>query len=243
MSLLEDIIGALERDDPTVTISAEEAAEGVDLRAIRGQGGVGPDDPPQVSWTQTYQGPVAQAAMRRPVSPIPAGYVLNLADNYIPFHIIDHFGREVPAKYVRVHWGNNPSAQARLTSDGATYRGEVHAAPRNDRADPPPPLTYEDLCILQHDNQRKGQVDHAIRRLKDLSLKAEIQRWRGMREHFTILNNRMKKLEDEVYELGIEQRACKTRLENANLMDRLLEEMAQDQRIVRQLRASRGRSV
>jgi hypothetical protein len=75
MSLLEDIIGALERDDPTVTISAEEAAEGVDLRAASGQGGAAPNDPPQVSWTQTYAGPVAQAAMRHPPSPVPAGYV------------------------------------------------------------------------------------------------------------------------------------------------------------------------
>jgi hypothetical protein len=170
MSLLEDIIGALERDDPAVTISAEEAAKGVDLRATSGQGGVGPDDPPQVSWTSTYQGPVAQAAMRCPPSPIPAGYILNLADNYILFHITDHFGREVLAKYIRVHWGNNPSAQACLTSDGAMYRGEVHAAPHNDHADTPPPLTYEDLRLLQHDNQRKGQVDSAVRRLKDLSV-------------------------------------------------------------------------
>jgi hypothetical protein len=171
------------------------------------------------------------------------GYVLNLADNYVPFHIIDHFGREVLAKYIRVHWGNNPSAQACLTSDGATYCGEVHAAPHNDNADVPPPLTYEDLRILQHDNQRKGQVDSAVRRLKDLSLKAEIQWWHGMRECFAILNTRMKKLEEEVYELGIEQRACKTWLENANLMNRLLDEMAQDQRIVCQLRASCGHSA
>jgi hypothetical protein len=64
-----------------------------------------------------------------------------------------------------------------------------------------------------------------------------------MRERFATLNNRMKKLEDEVYELGIEQRSCKTRLENANLMNRLLDEMAQDQRIVRQLWASRGHSA
>jgi hypothetical protein len=67
-------------------------------------------------------------------------------------------------------------------SDGVTYRGEVHTAHHNDRADSPPPLTYEDLRLLQTDNQQHRAVDSAVCRLKDLSLKAEIQQWQGMHE-------------------------------------------------------------
>jgi hypothetical protein len=66
----------------------------------------------------------------------------------------------------------------------------------------------------------------------DLSLHAEVQRWQGMREHFQVLNVCMKKLEDEVYELGIEQQACKDHLEAANLLNRVTAEMATDQQIV-----------
>jgi hypothetical protein len=51
----------------------------------------------------------------------------------------------------------------------------------------------------------------------------------------------MKKLKDKVYELGIEQTACKDQLEAANLMNRILSEMGHDQSI-RQLHAERGYS-
>jgi hypothetical protein len=168
--------------DETIPITMQEAPQGVDIRAGGGQGGICRNDPPQLSWDQVYEGPVVQTYINRPISPTPAGYTLNLADNYIPFHITDNFGHETPAKYVRIHWGNNPSAQARLTSDGVTYQGEVHTAPCNDCTDSLPPLTYEDLRLLQTDNQQHREVDAAVCRLKDLSLKAEIQQWRGMRE-------------------------------------------------------------
>jgi hypothetical protein len=153
MSLLEDIIGALKCDNNNIPITAQEAPQGVDIRAGGSQGGIRRDDPPQLSWDQVYEGPAVQTHVNCPISPTPTGYTLNLTDNYIPFHITDHFGHEVPAKYIRIHWGNNPSAQARLMSDGVTYRGEVHTAHHNDRADSPPPLTYEDLQLLQTDNQ------------------------------------------------------------------------------------------
>jgi hypothetical protein len=61
-----------------------------------------------------------------------------------------------------------------------------------------------------------------------------------MWECFQILNGWMKKLEDKVYKLGIEQRACKDRLKAANLMNRILSEMGHDQRIIHQLHAECG---
>jgi hypothetical protein len=64
-----------------------------------------------------------------------------------------------------------------------------------------------------------------------------------MQECFQVLNGWMKKLEDEVYKLGIEQKACKDRFKAANLMDRILSEMGHNQRIIYQVRAECGRSA
>jgi hypothetical protein len=86
-------------------------------------------------------------------------------------------------------------------------------------------------------------VDAALQHTTNPSLQAEVQHWRGMQECFQVLNGWMKKLEDEVYKLGIEQKACKDRFKAANLMDRILSEMGHNQRIICQVRAECGRSA
>ena len=68
----------------------------------------------------------------------PQGYEHNRGAVYIPFNIIDQYGREVPARYIQVHMNDdNPYAIGRMTANGASYHGEIHAAPSSIPITPP----------------------------------------------------------------------------------------------------------
>ena len=65
-------------------------------------------------------------------SPIPCFFELNQGPAYIPFTITNNQGQKVPAKYILVHMTTNPYALGKLTLEGPTKWGEIHAAPRYD---------------------------------------------------------------------------------------------------------------
>jgi hypothetical protein len=77
--------------------------------------------------------PANERARRNPLSPSSQGYKLNRGIGYIPCNILDRFGREVPARFIKPHLNvDNPYVEAHLEMDGPVYRGEIHATPVND---------------------------------------------------------------------------------------------------------------
>jgi hypothetical protein len=118
--------------------------------------------------TDPRPAPANERARRNPLSPSSQGYELNRGVNYILCNILDRFGREVPARFIKPHLNiDNPYIEARLEMDGPVYRGEIHATPVNDRDDTHPELTNESLQMLKPGYQDHNAVEDALGRVGD----------------------------------------------------------------------------
>jgi hypothetical protein len=138
MSLADNIANALEvrrQDSPEVPPPYPEnrqVAEGMDLRRGRGQRGR-QRQPVAVHYAVPPAHPRhAQRggqASRRPLSPAAQGYEDNRGASYVPFTILDATGRQVPARYIKVHMTDNPYVEARMAMDGPVHRGRSTQPP------------------------------------------------------------------------------------------------------------------
>jgi hypothetical protein len=126
---------------------------------------------------------------------------------------------------------DNPYVEARMSPFTAVYRGEIHAISEVDNDDDAEELSYEILKMLEDDFQDAHHVDAALDRIPDLSLEAEVRRWRGLKKRIKGVHEQIQQLEDRLYSLGVDQRSCRQRLQNAKVINRVLEEMSHDQRV------------
>ncbi|KAF8258345.1 hypothetical protein EI94DRAFT_1708095 [Lactarius quietus] len=79
-----------------------------------------------------------------------------------------------------------------------TYRGEIHAEPCRDMG-PAAEYSREDLQYLGADFRGRRQVDEALARLGDISLAAEVRRYRASQEVIKELEAAIKRLEDDIF--------------------------------------------
>ena len=93
-----------------------------------------------------------------------------------------------------------------------------------------PTYHYDDLLILRDNADDKPLVDRALQRIHDLSLTAEVHRYRMTRVRIREYEEERKKLEDRLFELGRKQGESIRRLEAANVLHRLDEEMVEIRR-------------
>jgi hypothetical protein len=93
-----------------------------------------------------------QRLTHRSLSPTPDGFVRNQGLNYVPFRIPTTNSRGVvPAKYVMVYMGINPTVAGCMYKGGVVYQGDVHAAPSHDHGDRVPDYTHEQLRHFRSD--------------------------------------------------------------------------------------------
>ena len=188
--------------------------------------------------------PVTPPAVRS-IPRAPPGYELNRGSAYIPFTILDQYGRDTPAQFIQVHMTDNPYALARLTPNGPTYSGEIHAAPVNDVDTPPEELTPVMLRMLERSYPAAWMVDDAVARDGDRSMAAEIQRYRGQGDAQVEIERRRLQLNLEEQRLDIERGMCRHRLRHARVIQRVVDEMVSDRQVHRTRRGNsveRGRS-
>jgi hypothetical protein len=182
--------------------------------------------------TNPHPTPANERARRNPLSPSSQGYELNRGVNYISCNILDRFGREVPARFIKPHLNvNNPYVEARLEMDGPVYRGEIHATPVNDRDDAHPELTNESLRMLKPGYRDRNAVKDALGRVGDQSLGAEVTRWNALKKKVTHIQDQIRERKDQLFVLSVDQRACRRRLEEARVISRLQEEMRRDRQV------------
>jgi hypothetical protein len=167
------------------TPKTDTVAEGMGLQRGRGQRGR-PRQPVAVHYAVPPAHPRhanrgAQAA-RRPLSPAAQGYENNQGTSYVPFTILDATGRQVPARFIKVHMTDNPYVEARMTMDGPVHRGEIHAAAVHDRVGRTPDIGPDELRLIDCSYQDWIMVDEAIAHIGDRSLTAEVMRWQGTPE-------------------------------------------------------------
>ncbi|KAF8264689.1 hypothetical protein EI94DRAFT_1805457 [Lactarius quietus] len=112
--------------------------------------------------------------------------------------VIEHEGRRVPAHYVRVRMLNNPEVFGTMGRYSPIYRGDIHAEPCRDMG-PAAEYNREELQYLRADFRGRRQVDEALARLGDISLAAEVRRYRASQEVIKELEAAIKKLEDDIF--------------------------------------------
>jgi hypothetical protein len=240
MSLADNIANALEirrEDSPEVPPpypEDQQVAEGMGLRRGRGQRGR-PCQPVAVHYAVPPAHPRhanrgAQSSCR-PLSPAAQGYENNQGTSYVPFTILDATGRSVPARYIKVHMTDNPYVEARMTMDGPVHRGEIHAAVIRDRVGRTPDIGPDELRLLDRSYQDWIMVDEAIAHVGDRSLTAEVMRWRGLQKRMKAAQESIRQVEDRLFVMAVDQRACRTRLEEAWAVHRIEEEMRRDRRV------------
>ena len=108
---------------------------------------------------------------------MPCRFNLNHSHHYIPFHITNTEGREVPAKYIKVKMTSDPFAYGMLSSTSLIFKGFVHAAPILDVDDVPKFYYDEQLKSLQADYVNATQVNDSLGCIQDWSLVAEVHHY------------------------------------------------------------------
>jgi hypothetical protein len=126
---------------------------------------------------------------------------------------------------------DNPYVDAQMSLFTAVYCGEIHAISEVNNDDKAEELTYEILKMFGNEFQDVHHVDTALDHILDLSLEAEVCRWRGLMKCMKGINEQIRQLENCLFSLGVDQRSCRQRLQNAKAVHRVLEEMGRDQHI------------
>jgi hypothetical protein len=74
-------------------------------------------------------------------------------------------------------------------------------------------------------------VEDALGRVGDRSLGAEVTRWNALKKKAKRIQDQIREREDQLFTLSVDQRACRSRLEEARVISRLQDEMRRDRRV------------
>ena len=212
-----------------------EAVEGQERKVVpyRGRGRVSTEGHAGGGVSTHHAGAGTATASRkgkRARSPTPDGYVVNRGTTYVPIIIIQD-GRRVPAKYVRVIMSDNPEVFGTMGRGEPIFHAEIHAARSHDygRA---AEYTPDDLKYLRADYAESRVVDDALSHIGDVSLTAEVKRYRAAAEICEQLENQIRALEDNHYHNAERRRQSAQRLGRAQAIKRIREEHEANTRMV-----------
>ena len=236
ITLVDQLSLAIQQDDEnTDAVPPAYPAQGMAVRGRRGQGqarvaGQSSDRAPRPPSYNTARG-----EQRREQAPIlvPEDFEINEGDQVIPFTITDQFGRPTPTRFIQVHMTNNPYVIACITTNGPDYRGELHATPYN-RTESVEVLSDEAMWMLEPEFPAAEHVSDALRRMGDRTLWAEVIRYRARVAEIEQIWVQREELQWRCYMVGLEMGFSQQRLQDARAVQRIIEDMVQDQRINQQ---------
>ena len=128
---------------------------------------------------------------------------------------------------------NNPYVIAHLTANGPDYRGELHATPYAG-TEPVDVLTNEAMRMLEPEFPTAEFVSDALRRIGNRTLWAEVIRYRARFTKIKHIWVQREELQRQCYLAGLEMGFCRHRLQDACVVQRIIEDMVQDQHIDQQ---------
>jgi hypothetical protein len=144
-------------------------------------------------------------ALCQPLLPTVQGYKHNRGTSYIPFLILDDTGRQVPARFIKVHMTDNPYVEAQLTMDGPVHCGEIHATAVTDCTMCMPEIRPDELQLLECSYQDWMMVDDAVTQVGDRSLTAEVMQWQGLQKQFKAAQESIRRIEDCMFAIVVDQ--------------------------------------
>ena len=95
----------------------------------------------------------------------------------LPLEITKEDGSKCITDFVKVKWGNDLIICSKLKDDPSVYFNFLHAIPVSL---PQPICTYSksDVELFKEDHVLSEEIDDTVEWIGDVSLKAELQRWR-----------------------------------------------------------------
>ena len=236
VALVDQLSSAIQQDDEdTNAVPPAYPAQGMAVRGQRGQGQTRATEQPSRGAPQPPSYNTARREQRREQALIliPEDFEVNEGDQAIPFTITDQFGRPTPAHYIQVHMTSNPYVVARLTANGPDYQGELHATPYNGM-EPIDMLTDEAVHMLEPEFPVAEHVSDALQHISDRTLWAEVIRFRARFTEIERIRVQREELQCRCYLAGLELGFSRHRLQDARTVQRIIEDMVQDQHINQQ---------
>ena len=162
----------------------------------------------------------------------------------MPFVITNSSGRTVPAHFTRVIMGVDPHVIGMIPGDNSQYGGPLHAALDHDLGERPW-YAPDDLWQFKSGADNAARVDVALNFIHDLSLTAEVTRFRETSQLFAQYQEDIRKIEVRMWEAGQMKDSSARRLEGANALYRIEEALVEVNRRQqrRQPLTERGRST
>ena len=127
----------------------------------------------------------------------PPGFHFNKGQEYIPF-LITQDGKDWPAKYMQVVMTSDPYAIGIREGDTSVYSGHLTAQLVRD-LDHPVKYTHNNFIFFKNGFVGRGAVDASLEELGDLSLKAEVHRYRCTCEEIAHLQQEINTLQGHHY--------------------------------------------
>ena len=156
--------------------------------------------------------------------------MVNRGTAYVPVIILQN-GRRIPTKYVRVIMSDNPEVFGTMGRGEPIFRAEIHAAQSHDYGRVAE-YTRDDLKYLRADYAESRVVDDALSHIGDVTLTAEVRRYRAAVEICEQLKNQIRALEDNHYHNAERRRQSAQRLGCAQAIKRIREEHERNTRMV-----------
>ena len=124
------------------------------------------------------------SAPRRTETPPPIGFNYNCGSNYVPCVITNNDGRSVLARFTRVIMGEDPHVIGMIPGDRNQYGGPLYATLDHDQGERPR-YAPDDLWQFKAGADNSARFDLALDFIHDLSLTAEVLRFRETTSLFT----------------------------------------------------------
>ena len=159
---------------------------------------------------------------RRAETPPPLGFNFNRGANYVPCIVTDNRGRGVPAWYTRVIMGPDPHVIGIIPGDNSQYGGPLYAVPDHDQGECPW-YAQDDLWRFKFGADDFDRFESTLEHIGDLSLTAEVTRFRETSRLFFQYQEEIRKIENRLWEAGQLKDASGRRLEGANALHRIEE--------------------
>ena len=157
---------------------------------------------------------------RRAETPPPLGFNFNRGANFVPCVITNNEGRGVPVRYTRVIMGPDPHVIGIIPGDRSQYGGPLYAIPDHGQEERPW-YAHDDLWCFKYGADERVRFDNALDHIHDLSLIAEVARFRKASRLSHMYQEEIHKIEERMWEAGQLQDASARRLEGANTLDRI----------------------
>ena len=152
----------------------------------------------------------------------PLGFNFNRGVNYVPCVVTDDRGRGVPARYTRVIMGPDPHVIGIIPGDASQYGGPLYAVPHHDQGERPW-YAQDNLWCFKFGSDDFDRFESALEHIGDLSLTAEVTRYREASRLFFQYQEEIRKIEVRLWEAGQLKDASGRRLEGANTLHRIEE--------------------